>query len=385
MTRPTPSIGIGLLGTAFMGRAHARGYQGVASMYSPPPLLPRLEVVAGRDEQRRKDFARSFGVRRTTGDWRTLVDDPSVEVFDNSAPNDLHEAPTIAALAMGKHVICEKPLGRTGSEALRIWQAAEHAGVVHMCAFNYRFVPAIRKLKELIAGGALGRPLHFRARYLQDWLTDPSAPATWRLDADQAGSGALGDLGSHIADLGRYLIGEVDEVTGATATFFDERPGGSVTVDDAFVATVRFDNGAIGTLEASRVAHGHVNDLSIEVNGTKGSARFSLERLNELEVDTSGTDGHRGFRRVLVTDRNDTLLDAWWPPGHVLGWEHTFVHELHHFLTSVAAHRSVRPHGADFEDGYRAALICDAVEHSAATGRGAKISLTAATVEGALT
>jgi len=354
-------------------------------MYTAPPLLPRLEVVAGRDEQRRNDFAQSFGVARTTDDWRAVVEDPAVGIFDNSAPNDLHEAPTIAAIAAGKHVICEKPLGRTGSEALRIWQAAQRAGVVHMCAFNYRFVPAIRKLKELITSGTLGRPLHFRARYLQDWLTDPAAPATWRLDANYAGSGAVGDLGSHIADLARYLIGEVEEVAGATATFFGERPGGSVTVDDAFAATVRFDNGTIGTLEASRVAHGHVNDLTLEVNGTKGSARFSLERLNELEVDAPGSADQRGFRRVLVTGRDDTLLDPWWPPGHVLGWEHTFVHELHHFLSAIAARESVRPHGADFEDGYRAALICDAVLHSAATGQVAKISPSGALVEGAFT
>lgn len=368
-----------------MGRAHARGYQGVASMYSPPPLLPRLEVVAGRDEQRRNAFAESFGVARTTVDWRTIIDDPAVAVFDNSAPNDLHEAPTIAAVEAGKHVICEKPLGRTGAEALRIWQAAQRAGVVHMCAFNYRFVPAVRKLKELLTSGTLGRPLHFRARYLQDWLTDPSSPATWRLDAEQAGSGALGDLGSHIADLGRYLVGDVDEVTGAAATFFHERPGGTVTVDDAFAATIRFDNGAIGTLEASRVAHGHVNDLSIEVNGTAGSARFSLERLNELEVDIPGSDGQRGFRRLLVTDRTDPFMDAWWPPGHVLGWEHTFVHELHHFLSCVEAGRSVRPHGADFEDGYRAALICDAILNSASTGKAVKIAPTDAAMAGALT
>ena len=385
VTDPGASIGIGLMGTAFMGRAHARGYQGVASMYAPPSLLPRLEVVSGRDEHRRTEFAKSFGVARTTGDWRTILDDPAVSVFDNSAPNDLHEAPTIAAVQAGKHVICEKPLGRTADEALRIWQAAADAGVVHMCAFNYRFVPAIRKLKELISSGALGRPLHFRARYLQDWLTDPGSPATWRLDADQAGSGALGDLGSHISDLARYLVGEVDEVSGAAATFFRDRPGGAVTVDDAFVATVRFDNGAIGTLEASRVAHGHINDLSIEVNGTEGSARFSLERLNELDVDIAGADGQRGFRRLLVTDRTDPFLDAWWPPGHVLGWEHTFVHELHHFLACVRDGRSVRPHGADFEDGYRAALICDAILSSAATGRTEKVAPQGAVVAGALT
>ena len=369
MTSPSFEIGVGLIGTAFMGRAHARGYQSVASMPAVPALRPNLAVVAGRDDARLRQFADRYGVARTTTDWRSLVDDPTVGLLDNSGPNDLHGAPTIAAAEAGKHVICEKPLGRDANEAFDIWQAVDRTGVVHMCAFNYRFLPAIRKLRNLVADGVLGRPLHFRARYLQDWLTDPTAPATWRLDADQAGSGAIGDLGSHIADLARYLVGEISEVSGTSATFFEDRPGGRVTVDDAFVAAVRFDNNAIGTLEASRVAHGHVNDLSIEINGTEGSARFGLERLNELDLDIADASGQRGFRRMLVTDPGDPFMEAWWPPGHVLGWEHTFSHELHHLLSCIRDNRPVGPHGADLEDGYRAAVICDAIQRSHESGR----------------
>lgn len=370
MTGETTTLRIGLIGTAFMGRAHARGYQGVASMASPTAAPCALEVVAGRDRARLAEFAGRFGVGRTTLDWREIVDDPAIDVLDDSGPNDLHAAPTIAAVRAGKHVICEKPLGRDAAESYAMWQAAAEAGVVHMCAFNYRFVPAIRKLRQLIDDDVIGRPLHFRARYLQDWLWDPQTPATWRLDAGKAGSGALGDLGSHVADLARYLVGEIAEVTGATTTFHPRRPGGAVSVDDAFAATVRFDGGAIGTLEASRVARGHVNDLSIEINGTKGSARFGVERLNELEVDAGdATAGGSGFRRLLVTEPTDPFMASWFPPGHVLGWEHTFVHELQHFLASVRDGGSVRPHGADFEDGYRAALICDAIARSQETGR----------------
>jgi predicted dehydrogenase len=233
-----------------------------------------------------------------------------------------------------------------------------------MCAFNYRFVPAVRLAREMLEAGELGEIHHFRASYLQDWLADPSAPATWRLDAEEAGSGALGDLGAHIIDLGRYLVGEIAAVGATMRTFVPERPGGKVTVDDAFEAFVEFEGGAIGTLEASRFCPGRKNALTLELNGSRGSLRFELERINELQVDRDGT----GFRTILVTDAGQPFMEHWWPPGHVIGWEHTFVHELHHFLAAVASGGRVGPHGADFEDGYRAAEVCDAITRSAASG-----------------
>lgn len=362
-------LGIALLGAAFMGRAHAHAFRTAATMLpgSPPT---RLELLVGRTAARGDEAARDLGFARGSGDWRAAVADPAVAIFDDVGPNDLHAAPTIAAARAGKHVICEKPLGRTADEALEIWRAAHAAGVVHLCAFNYRFVPAIRHARDLIARGTIGEVRHVDARYLQDWLVDPAAPATWRLRRERAGSGALGDLGSHLIDLCRYLVGEIDAVAAQTRTFVPERPGGAVDVDDAVAATLTFAGGAMGTLTASRVAPGRRNALSLEIAGTEGSITFALERMNELGLYLpGGPPGTDGFRTILMTDPEHPFAPAWWPPGHLLAWEHTFVHELDHFLRAVRDGGGVGPHGADFEDGYRAAEVCDAVLRAAASGR----------------
>jgi predicted dehydrogenase len=240
------------------------------------------------------------------------------------------------------------------------------SGVKHMCAFNYRFVPAVRLAREMIAAGELGEIRHFRARYLQSWGTDTEV-MTWRFDRAQAGSGALGDLGSHIIDLARYLAGELTAVSGITRTFVTDRGGHGVDVDDAFQATVEFESEATGTLEASRLCPGRINQLAFEVNGSGGSIAFDLERLNELLV-CSSTSRQPGFQQVLVTEPGHPFMRFWWPPGHIIGWEHTFIHELHHLLEAIAGDHEVRPHGADFEDGYRAAAVCDAIVRAAATG-----------------
>jgi len=231
-----------------------------------------------------------------------------------------------------------------------------------MVGFNYRFVPAIRYAYELVNSGTLGTIYHFRARYLQDWLADPQSPHSWRLTRASAGSGALGDLGSHVVDLARFLVGEPTSVSANLKTFTRERPGGTVDVDDTFAASVEFASGAIGTLEASRVALGRRNHMVIEINGSNGSLKFNLERLNELEVYTSAAGA---FADVLVTDAKHPFMQHWWPPGHILGWEHTFVHELAHLLTCIAQDKDVAPYGATFEDGYRAAVVCDAIANSA--------------------
>jgi len=360
----TEHIGVGMLGYAFMGKAHSNAFRTLSYMTWPPPLVPDLVAIGGRNASAVEEAAERYGFASAVTDWREIVADPRVGVFDNLAPNNLHAEPSIAAAEAGKHVVCEKPLGRNADEAFETWQRVQAAGVVHMCAFNYRFVPAIRLAREMLEAGEIGEIHHFRAAYLQDWLTDPTTPATWRLDADEAGSGALGDLGAHIIDLGRYLVGEIASVGALTRTFVPERPGGKVTVDDAFEAFVEFEGGAVGTLEASRFCLGRKNALTFEINGSRGSLRFELERINELQVDAGGT----GFRTVLVTDGDQTFMEHWWPPGHVIGWEHTFVHELHHFLAAVASRGRVGPHGADFEDGYRAAEVCDAITRSAASG-----------------
>ena len=362
-----PSLGVGMLGHGFMGKAHAHALHTVAYMAWPPPLRPRLVELVGRRPEAVVEAARRYGFERATTDWRVLVEDPSIQLFDNTGPNDLHCEPTLAALRAGKHVLCEKPLGRSAAESHEIWQAAVAARVVHMCGFNYRFVPAVRLARELIGEGEIGELLGFHGLYLQDWLADPQSPYVWRLDRQRAGSGALGDIGAHVVDLARFLVGEIAAVSGRVRTVVPERPGGLVDVDDTVEALVEFEHGAGGTISASRLAQGRRNSLTFEVSGTRGSIAFDLERMNELEIYVAGTrPGRRaqGFRRVLVTERDHPYLEHWWPPGHVPGWGDTFVHEIHHLLSAIAGDGHVAPYGATFEDGYRVAEVCDAILRS---------------------
>jgi predicted dehydrogenase len=357
-------IGVGMLGYAFMGKAHAHAYRTLAYMTWPTPLVPRLVAVAGRDEAAVTEAAARYGFERATTDWRDVVADPAVGLFDNSGPNSLHAEPTIAAAEAGKHVVCEKPLGRDADESYEIWARVAATGVRHMCAFNYRFVPAVRLARELIEAGELGEIYHFRGSYLQDWILDPGFERVWRLNRAEAGSGALGDIGSHVLDLARFLVGEIAAVSGRLKTFIAERPGGPVDVDDAFEALVDFEGGAHGIVSASRLAHGRKNALRLEVNGSRGTLAFDLERLNELQLgDSAG-----GVRTLLVTEPTHPFLEHWWPPGHVLGWEHTFTHELRHFLDAIAGAGDVAPHGATLEDGYRAAELCDAIVRAHESG-----------------
>ncbi len=371
------TIGVGMLGYAFMGKAHANAYHKIAYMTWPPPLLPRLVGVAGRTEDACAEASQRYGFEGFTTDWRELVADDRVELFDNSGPNNMHAEPTVAAAEAGKHVICEKPLARNADESHEIWKRVEAAGVKHMCAFNYRFVPAVRLAREMIAAGELGEIFHFRGRYLQEWIADPDFPMVWRLDKSVAGSGALGDLGAHVIDLARYLVGEPTSVHGLLRTFIGERAGGMVDVDDAFEAAIEFENGAVGTIEASRFCPGRKNAFTWEINGSKGSIAFDLERLNELQVHLAGSkpgENAQGFRSVLVSEADHPFWEHWWPQGHIIGWEHTFVHEIHHLLTAIAEDAEVAPHGATFEDGYRAAEVCDAVVRSSETGERQQIS-----------
>lgn len=366
-----PEIGIGLVGYSFMGKAHSNAYKTIAYMTYPPPLRPRLVAIAGRTEEAVTAAARRYGFEEAHTSWRDLVADPRIGLIDSSGPNGLHAEVASAAAEAGKAVVCEKPLGRSGDEAHATWKRVAATGVTAMCAFNYRFVPALRLARELIDAGELGEIRHFRARYLQEWIADPQFPKVWRLDRAEAGSGALGDIGSHAIDLCRFLTGEIDAVTGAARTFVKERPGGTVDVDDAFAATVELAGGGIGTIEASRFALGRKNALSLEINGSKGTIAFDLERFNELQVYLQGTlPGPRaqGFRTVLVSEADHPFWEHWWPHGHVIGWEHTFVHELHHLLTAIRDGNTVAPYGATFEDGYRCAEICDAVLRAAETG-----------------
>jgi predicted dehydrogenase len=357
-------IGIGMLGYAFMGKAHSNAYKTLAYMTWPPPLRPELIAIAGRNEDAVAEAARRYGFSEYKTDWRQVATDPRVDLFDNAGPNNLHAEPTILAAESGKHVICEKPLGRDAAESHETWQRVEAAGVKHMCAFNYRFVPAIRLAREIIESGDLGDIHHFRGAYLQEWgAADIDA---WRFDKAEAGSGSLGDLGAHVIDLARYLVGEITEVSAELATFWPDRE-----VDDAVESIVRFESGAVGTIEATRFANGRKNAFQWEINGSKGSIAFDLERLNELQVhfnDSKPGKQAQGFRTVLVSEADHPFWEHWWPQGHTIGWEHTFVHELHHFLTAIRDDGDVAPHGATLEDGYRAAEVCDAMLRSAQQG-----------------
>jgi len=350
------SIGVGMLGYGFMGKAHSRAFREAAVL--SPPLVPELVSISGRSAENVEAARRAYGWAEATTDWREQVLDPRIGLFDNGGPNDLHAEPTIEAVRNGKHVLCEKPLGRTADEALAIWAEAERAGVVHMCGFNYRFVPAVRLVRELLEAGELGDVVHFRARYLQSWGWEADE-SIWRFDPAQAGTGAIGDLGTHIIDLARYLVGEIAAVSAVVRTIVPGRE-----VDDHFVATVEFENGVAGTLEASRLARGRINSNAFEVNGSKGSAVFDVERLNELEVADE-----KGFRRVLVTEPEHPFMRFWWPPGHIVGWGDTFIHELAHMLQAIAGEHEVAPHGATFEDGYRCDEVVEAILRSAASGK----------------
>jgi predicted dehydrogenase len=350
-------IGIGMLGYAFMGKAHSNAYKTLAYMTWPPPLMPQLVAIAGRNEEAVSEAARRYGFTDHVTDWKALIGDDRVHLFDNAGPNNLHAEPTIAAAEAGKHVICEKPLGRDAAESYETWQRVAATGVKHMCAFNYRFVPAVRLAHQIIESGELGEIQHFRGAYLQEWGTTEGD--IWRFQKDVAGSGALGDLGAHVIDLARYLVGEIAAASALTATF---QPGRDV--DDAVEAAVAFQSGAVGTIEASRFCQGRKNHFTWEINGSKGSLGFDLERLNELQY----SEGNAGFRTVLVSEADHPFWEYWWPQGHMIGWEHSFVHELHHLLTTIRDDTDVAPHGATLEDGYRAAEVCDAMLRSAASG-----------------
>jgi predicted dehydrogenase len=377
MEGAAPEVGVGMLGYAFMGKAHTNAYKKIPYLMYPPPAIPRLIAICGRNEEAVAEAARRYGYESYYTDWRKMLEDDRIQLFDNGGPNDTHAEPCIAAAEAGKHVFCEKPLARTAEEAKKMLDAVKKAGVKHQAAFNCRFVPAIRQARNLIESGALGRIYHFRAMYLQEWIMPRyGTPKIWRLDKKVAGSGALGDIGAHIIDLGRFLVGEIKSVSAMMRTFIEERDlldgsgKGKVDVDDAFVAAVEFENGAIGTLEATRFGAGRKNYEVLEINAEKGSIHFNLERMNELQVFWVGENPKetQGFHDVLVTEAYHPWIANWWPHGHIIGWEHSFVHEITHLLDCIVNDKEVAPYAATFEDGYRTAAVCDAIAKSA-TGK----------------
>jgi predicted dehydrogenase len=373
-------IGVGMLGYAFMGKAHTNAFLQFPFIFPDSPI-PELSAIAGRSEPALKEAARRFGYERWYANWRELLKDDRVQVVDNGLPNYMHEEPCVETAELGKHIICEKPLGRNAEESERMYHAVKRAGIKHMVGYNYRFIPAIRLAKQLIEDGQIGKVIEFRAAYLQDWIMDPSFPLVWRLQKSKAGSGVLGDLGTHTIDLARFLVGDIQSTVGLTETFVTDRPVtnerkssskkiGKVDVDDAFIALLKFKSGQIGSVEASRFCAGRKNFQRIEIHGLEGSLSFNLERLNELEFYSSRDgEAQRGFRTISVTEPIHPYYKNWWPPGHVLGWEHAMVHEMYHFFTAVAEDKPVEPMGATFYDGLMADRVTDAISRSTISGR----------------
>jgi len=373
-----PQIGVGMLGYAFMGRAHSNALRKLAYMMDPQPAIPELVAVCGRNEEAVSTMAARFGYKGYYTDWEEMLADDRIQLFDNVGPNNVHEEPCVMAAENGTHILCEKPLARTTEESRRMLDAVVKKNVKAMVAFNYRFVPAVRKARDLIASGALGKIYHFRAMYLQDWLLPHfNTPYLWRHNKEVSGTGALGDF-SHIIDIGHYLLGSrIKTVQSLLKNYIPERAlmdgsgSGSVDVDDAFASVVEFENGSIGTLEGTRLASGRKNYHVFEINGEKGSIAWNLERLNELEIQWAEGEPaqSRGFHTVLVTEGTDPWISNWWPPGHMIGWEHTFVHEIYHLLDCIINDKEVGPIGATFEDGFNACVVADAMVESSETGK----------------
>ncbi|MFI2346026.1 Gfo/Idh/MocA family protein [Streptomyces sp. NPDC019443] len=377
-----PTLGVGMVGYAFMGAAHSQGWRTVGRVFDLP-LRPVLAAIGGRDETAVRAAADRHGWASAETDWRDLVTRDDVQLVDICTPGDSHAEIAITALEAGKHVLCEKPLANSVAEAEAMVTAAERArerGQLAMVGFNYRRVPAIAYARRLIADGRLGILRHVRFTYLQDWLVDPQFPLTWRLKREHAGSGALGDLGAHIVDLAQYLAGEpLTGVSALSETFVRERPllagasaglsasggaeRGPVTVDDAAVFTGRLASGALASFEATRMASGRKNALRLEINGELGSLAFDLERLNELSFhDHTEPAASSGFRRILITESEHPYLEAWWPPGHALGYEHTFAHQARDLVVAIATGTDPAP---SFADGLQVQRVLAAVEESA--------------------
>ena len=360
-------LGVALIGYAFMGRAHSQAWRTVGAAFDVPPIARR--VIVGRDEQAVAEAARRLDWEEHATDWREAITREDVDIVDICTPGFLHAEIAIAALEAGKHVLCEKPLANDPAEAERMVEAARAArerGQVAALGHTYRRVPALAHARDLVAAGRLGQIRQIRASYLQDWLVDAEAGMTWRLRKETAGSGALGDIGSHAIDQIQYVTGQqVTAVRGRLATMVPERPGPDgpepVTVDDAAWATLELDGGAIASVEASRMATGAKNELALEVYGTRGALRFDLERLDELWfLDATAPVAEQGFARVLVTEPEHPYLEGWWPQGHILGWENAFTNQARDLLLAVRS-RDPAAYSPDFEDGLALQRILEAV------------------------
>ena len=372
-------LNIGMIGYSFMGKAHSNGFRQVPAFFPELDVKPILKLICGRDRAAVQRAAQTYGWEEWETDWEKVIARDDIDVIDICTPGNLHLPMAKAALKAGKHVICEKPLANTLAEARELLAVAANASQKTMVAFNYRRVPAVALARQLIAEGRIGEIYHWRAVYLQDWIIDPDFPLVWRLEKDKAGSGPHGDLNAHIIDLALHLVGDIDSVVGADTTFIEERPTldavdaglgakggdamGRVTVDDATLFLARFANGALGSFEATRFAAGRRNHNRFEINGSKGSLAFNLEKMNELQFYSREDEDHiQGFREIIVGEGNQPFMSAWWPPGHIIGWEHTFTHEFRDFFEAIARDEAFSP---DFAEGTKVQAVLEAVVDSA--------------------
>jgi len=369
-------LNVGLIGYKFMGKAHSHALRDVG-FYFDVPIMPRMKVICGRDDEELAKAQAKFGWEERENDWRKVVERDDIHIIDVAASNAIHRDVVVAAAEAGKHVFCEKPLATKLSEAYEMLDAVEKAGVKHVINFNYRRLPAIQLAKYFMDNGYIGRVFHVRGLYLQDWIIDPEFPLVWRLT--EPGAGSLGDLGTHVIDRARYLVGDFEEVVATQKTFIKERPvlakttggltaaagegRGTVNVDDGTAFIVHFENGGIGTVEASRFCYGHKNYEFIEVNGSEGSLRFNFERMNELEfASRKDPEFAQGFRTIQATEECHKYMEAYWPPGHIIGYEHAFINQWYEFLCAIASDKEASP---SFYDGIVAQQITEAVEKSA--------------------
>jgi predicted dehydrogenase len=374
------TLAVALIGHGFMGRAHSNAWRQAPRFLDLPAEL-RLKTICGRDRVATRAAARRLGWEMWEMDWRRAVEDPAIDIIDICTPNETHAEMAVAAARAGKAILCEKPLGRDLREAQAMWRAVKKARVVNMVCHNYRRIPAVILAKQMIERGDLGdRIFHFRARYAQDWMVDPNFPLVWRLQPEVSGSGALGDIFSHVTDLARYLVGEMSEMTAVLETFVKRRPLekrargttksrrlGKVEVDDAVAAMGRFRGGGLATIEATRFAPGRKNSIQLEINGSDGSLAFDLEEMNRLRFfSRRDPEEAQGFRDIMVTESAHPYVGNWWPPGHIIGYEHTFVHTIADFVRGVIQRKKVQP---DFADGLETQRVLDAVQRSARTRR----------------
>ena len=362
------TIAVGLLGAGFIGQMHALALRNAATSMWEPKIHVRPKILAEVDSELCAKVGERFDWEECTENWRDIIDDPEIDLFINAGPNHIHAQPTIAAAKRGKHVFCEKPLASTADEAFQIWDEVSETGVIHMCAFMYRSIPALNLAREMIKSGEIGEVRHFRSRFLLNMLTD-DGNLSWRFSKSQAGLGAMGDLGSHHVDQARFLVGELVRVGALTKTWSTDKQQKILDVnDDAFVCAAEFENGATASFEASRVAKAHNLGGWIEVDGTKKSLSFQMERLNELAI----YEPNKGPRTQLVTQKGQPYSDFWLPSGiqgqHPLGWNECFAHQTRHILEAIAVSKNLSPR-ADFKDGYRVAEVIETIARSAESGR----------------